>query len=167
MKNIKFRAWDKIEKQIFEVKQIDFFAIERNVYGYITTKSIFGKTDTELKWRSFANVKLMQYIGLKDCKGCEIYEGDIVASVCDGEILEVGDIQFDCGVFGIEWVRTKQKKTMVGSWGQKHNLRRLDDDTIDTNKIEVIGNVYQNSELLISNGERKLSKGAENEKKAF
>lgn len=58
----------------------------------------------------------------------------------------VGDIQFDFGIFGIEWVDCKKNKSMVGSWGQKHNLRRLDDDILD--RIEVIGNIYETPKLL-------------------
>lgn len=87
-----------------------------------------------------------QFTGLKDCKGREIYEGDIVADILDGEILMVGDIQFDCGTFGVEWVDFKKNKSMVGAWGQKHNLRRLDDDIAD--RMEVIGNIYENEKLL-------------------
>lgn len=87
-----------------------------------------------------------QFTGLHDKNGKEIYEGDIVATKLNDKIITVGDIQFHCGVFGAEWRYAKKDKTMVGSWGQRHNLRRLDDDIIEN--IEVIGNIYDNPELI-------------------
>ena len=88
-----------------------------------------------------------QFTGLTDKNGKKIFEGDIVVTrYSNGEICSIGDIQFDYGVFGAEWTINKEHKTMVGTWGQLHNLRRLDDDSI--NHIEIIGNIYDNPELL-------------------
>lgn len=133
MREIKFRAWIKAKK---EMQTIDFLDFRYKKIGL----------NNEEYLKEFSNCELMQYTGLKDKKGKEIYEGDIVADILDGEILMVGDIQFDCGTFGVEWVDFKKNKSMVGAWGQKHNLRRLDDDIVD--RIEVIGNIYENEELL-------------------
>jgi uncharacterized phage protein (TIGR01671 family) len=83
-----------------------------------------------------------QYTGLKDKNGKMIFEGDIVKS----DIDHIGDIQFDSGMFGIEWARYKENKLMTGSWGQVHNLRRIDDGF--NNEIEIIGNIHDNPELL-------------------
>lgn len=88
-----------------------------------------------------------QFTGFTDKNGKMIFEGDIaVVRYTNGEICSIGDIQFDCGVFGVEWTVHKKSRSMVGSWGQLHNLRRLDDDLI--NHIEVIGNIHDNPELL-------------------
>ena len=88
-----------------------------------------------------------QFTGLTDKNGKKIFEGDIVVTrYSNGEICSIGDVQFDYGVFGAEWTAHKKHKTMVGVWGQLHNLRRFDDDTI--NHVEVIGNIHDNPELL-------------------
>lgn len=86
---------------------------------------------------------LGQFTGLQDKKEKDIYEGDIVTSGAS-----IGVVQFDCGVFGINWdyFSAKKCRTMIGTFGQRHNLRRMDDDIID--HIEVIGNIYDNAELL-------------------
>lgn len=88
-----------------------------------------------------------QYTGLTDKNGKKIFESDIVCTrYRNGEICCSGDVQFSHGVYGAEWLGNKKNKSMVGGWGQLHNLRRFDDDII--NDIEVIGNIYDNPELL-------------------
>lgn len=87
-----------------------------------------------------------QFTGLNDKRGCPIFEGDVVATFVNDRILSVGDVQFKCGVFGVEWTVNKVNRRMVGVFGQWHNLRRLDDDIMDD--IEVIGNRFEFPELL-------------------
>lgn len=85
------------------------------------------------------NSKIMQYTGLKDKNGKEIYEGDIVQTPCGHSLVE-----FSHGVFGLNHdFMNPERKTMLGSWGQEHNLRSLDDGYYKN--ISVIGNIYQNN----------------------
>lgn len=125
-REIKFRVWD-IELHMW-INNIGM-----------------GKDNTLCKGteKRFA---VMQYIGLKDKNGNEIYEGDIL---CNDEYQTWewrGVVKFSHGVFGVEWLSNVKSKSMVGSWGQKHNLRKLDDDIVERQII--IGNIYENPELL-------------------
>lgn len=112
-----------------------FILIDNDIaVGYVAMKEVIAET-------------VGQFTGLTDKNGTKIFEGDIVCTrYSDGEICCSGDVQFCYGVYGAEWIEQKKNKGMVGGWGQLHNLRRFDDDII--NNIEVIGNIYDNPELL-------------------
>ena len=125
-REIKFRVWD-IELHMW----INNIGMGKDNTLYKGTKKRFA---------------VMQYIGLKDKNGNEIYEGDIL---CNDEYQTWewrGVVKFSHGVFGVEWLSNVKSKSMVGSWGQKHNLRKLDDDIVERQII--IGNIYENPELL-------------------
>jgi len=89
---------------------------------------------------------VMQYTGLKDKNGNEIYEGDILCNDDYNTWEWRGVVKFSHGVFGVEWLTNIKSQSMVGSWGQKHNLRKLDDDILERQVI--VGNVFENPELL-------------------
>jgi len=72
MREIKFRAWDKVEKAMREVIGIDFRDETVNLI------KVFPDGRWGNYWRDLKNVVLMEYTGFKDMYGRAIYEGDIV-----------------------------------------------------------------------------------------
>ena len=122
MREIKFRAWDKLNKEMFNVESINFQ--ERRVYK-----------DT-VSYRKFNDIELMEYTELKDKNEKEIYEGDILFDRF-GEIYY--KVIFKNGSFRAEF---------------EGDFDEYSFDLIDVNLqwCEVVGNIYENPELL---GEKK------------
>ena len=80
---------------------------------------------------------LMQYTGLKDKNGKEIYEGDILSiKIYSGDKVIVEGktvVEFKDGCFGVIW---------------GHDKAFLSLNSFFKAKFEVIGNIYENPELL-------------------
>ena len=129
MREIKFRAWLKEDKKMVNVETMDF-----------TDKSIQYLKKSEinnayiLRRESFVDVELMQYTGLKDKNGKEIYEGDIVLVSARYKIV----IEFKEGA-------------LIASLISEENHFYIFNPGFDSNDFEVIGNFYENKNLLEEN----------------
>ncbi|MCO6293916.1 YopX family protein [Staphylococcus epidermidis] len=119
----KFRAWDKDERAMLDVHGINFDA-----QGIWTNELIDDESDGNFIF--IDDVVLMQSTGLKDKNGVEIYEGDIIRG------------PYDTGIIGYEMVTTEVKYDL---------LKGLQLGQFDLNITEVIGNIYEKSELLEDN----------------
>ncbi|GAG79107.1 unnamed protein product [marine sediment metagenome] len=133
MRQIKFRAWDKKDKKMRIVTRITF-GLEPTGHPPIIVHLDDGK---EPVTRSVNDVILLQYTGLKDKDGKEIYEGHIVHFLNHntGEFLKR---------------EVKWNETFMG-W-DIYTVRNYVENT-PTSKdagIEIIGNIYENPELLKS-----------------
>ncbi len=128
-REIKFRAWDKRQKRMIGWDEM----IGESVMQFVTVQSFKGLV---------ASVELMQYTGLKDKNGVEIYEGDIciIWNASNTKVVDsyTGAVEIPDGKWTL--VRDGKETTMFGisifcKPGSKQSF-------------EVIGNIYSNPELL-------------------
>ncbi len=143
MREIKFRAWDKMTGMLDE-RNGSNFELEVNAQGQVIPLNKLDGT----------SVILMQYTGLKDKNGKEIYEGDIVC-VFDEAVVPITDegqgptepcnhlvaVEMKNGVWGFEIPTSDFGE--VGWYG----LHYWNTD-INNEGYEIIGNIYEDSELI-------------------
>jgi len=111
MKEMKFKLWDKETK---------FMSLPVSIY-----KINFGDCDTS-RWLP------LQFTGLLDKSGKEIYDGDVLRIESNVEETCIGVVDFVDGCFDV----------------------RFDEEGTDTEPLrdlipsEIIGNIYENPDLL-------------------
>lgn len=133
----KFRIWVKPEKRMIETS--DILSIDYE-YDEVQTQKVYFvdglPDDRDLESFSFENVILMKSTGLRDKNGVEIFEGDI---------LKVVDKYEDTGG-SIEAVSYSEAQASFITKDIEQNIYRLCNTLMF--EVEVIGNIYQNSELF-------------------
>lgn len=128
---IKYRAWDKKEKQMV-------YGIEETYDGLPYTEenkeidlSIYDNMSCFSSWLC-GDYEVMQYTGLTDTNGEEIYEGDVIKNIDN----KTNVVNFKNGGFGIDKIYTIDYRT-----GKRHTSHEpLINWVIDG--CEVIGSIY-------------------------
>lgn len=131
MREIKFRAWDKATREYWN---IDKWHFEDEYLDLIEPGVSICDPHIKRIWRKRRDVELMQYTGLKDVNGVEIYEGDILKAVPVRR-------QYPTAFSLKEHVGT----LVIGSQRLTVSGKTYDKELYD---YEVIGNEFQNPELL-------------------
>jgi uncharacterized phage protein (TIGR01671 family) len=123
MREIKFRAWDKKRKRMI-------YDYDKNL-GILLDGTLINVFN-ELPFKK-EDIELMQFTGLKDKKGKDIYEGDIVVNWWingDRKVDEGrGVVEMRDGIYGYQSIHSNFFYK-IGTY------------------LEVIGNMYENKELL-------------------
>ena len=121
MRDIKFRVWDNERNAMFNSKSVDIDFFEGKIE--ITSDTIrYDEVYTD----EIKDFELMQYVGCKDKNNKEIYEGDIVKTK-----EHIGQIIYFKGMFFID---------VKGDFYLPiYNVSEF---------MEVIGNIYENPDLL-------------------
>ena len=156
-REIKFRAYHKERKEIFEIASIDFEE----------KKAALSNGIIKLLNVDFKQFELLQYTGVKDKNNKEIYEGDILLSsnengiflqligfgnddreysgilngfkIIDGRLLENDDYEIDeCKEFTQELIKA-------------HNIPILQPENTIIDGWWIVGNIYENKNLLEEN----------------
>lgn len=129
MREIKFRAWDG--ERMHPVEQ---WQNKSWVAVPIPTNDGNGGVDWHLEQRKIDDIQLMQYTGLKDKNNKEIFEGDVVKWFSNR--VEKAIVKFSNGIFQLKIQEPENDDYYMDIL---HNW---------TSTIEVIGNLYENPELL-------------------
>ncbi|MFD0673940.1 YopX family protein [Cohnella sp. GCM10027633] len=118
MREIKFRAWDTMLEKMLDFKQLEHSGM--NLFALCDGSKL---------------VHLMQYTGLKDRNGVEIYEGDIVkrewVEINPGSDDFIGVVKYVEGSFCLEDIEDPYSGDTL---------------SIEIGTNEVIGNIYESKE---------------------
>lgn len=132
IENIKFRAWDKVSKQMLKIGLVDLN--DMTVYSAKNNENRSQSYGIEPLPHNFLDVKrlvFMQYTGVLDKNGQKIFEKDLVKNTLTNKIYRVVR-NGSSAAFELEDEENRYKSLFFAN----QKFRRY----------EVIGNIYENPE---------------------
>ena len=138
MREIKFRAYIKKQNKMVEITEISFRKGWFEYYNYDKEQyEDYYCTDTDEILNS-QEIIIMQYAGIKDKNGVKIFEGDIVKD----EKQRLFVIEYKFGGFNLAPLIYFNDEFSWNPLGDMQTAGFLNES------CEVIGNTYENHELL-------------------
>lgn len=134
MREIKFRCWDKDTHRMY---------YQSNEHPCFTYGDLCHCSLEDVLHYYEDDFELMQYTGIKDNSGREIYEGDIVALVYDFGEEELHKSNLGVVTFGEFFAEIY----CVVGWYVSRDGEQISESGLD-NDFVVFGNIYENPELL-------------------
>ena len=136
MREIKYRMWNKKEKKMYKVGVLDFDDEKAYIKNYLSyTVSNY----------MFEDIELMQYTGLHDKNGKEIYEGEII-KIKYRKGFKFGEPIYEIFIAKVNY--NSAYTSFVTENCNPENICHECENLGDYKDIEVIGNIYENPELL-------------------
>ena len=159
-REIKFRAWDKVNKRWVGNKSTEILCVGDDAGMIVHYKAVGGSyipvQNIQLKNSSLEILEICQYTGLKDRNGKEIYEGDVVRLTYweyekgwySKTPIEAGAVYFDT-YWGVKFDCRDATQRTAEYW-KNVNERDLGNmpNLQEERDIEIIGNIYENPDLI-------------------
>lgn len=133
MRGIKFRAWDKENKKMWNENHIA--VIGNTVLAYETHHTCGKKKGLYYMFDVTKTYIPLQYTGLKDMDGVEIYEGDVIEYTFAGDGKFIGEVVAQFATFSVQGLPL-------------NNINKANGKGVGHINVKVIGNIYENKELL-------------------
>lgn len=143
MKSLKPRAWLKTKKRM--VGTDDLLVIDYDLTQIMTQQVFFERglaVERDIKYYDFEDIELMQSTGLFDKKGVEIFEGDVISTYTDNLVIKRDNLLG----FYVEYAEVDEKRNY---FAETVDVEYLDLFAKDFGvAVEVLGNIYENADLL-------------------
>lgn len=150
-REIKFKAYIEVKKEQDFYDDEEAKAINKKLFNVVNIWWNNGKLSSIYIGEGITvfdhhcDIKLLQYTGLKDKNGREIYEGDII---------DIHQTVNGCNLFAVMWdgIGFNARYWVNNTADRKYEYDITELLDVNVNKydkdIEVVGNIYENKELV-------------------